>query len=52
VDHLHLHVIAPASKVSLWTTFVFFNHTLHAVDVEDVLKRLEKLDASRRPPAP
>ncbi|KAJ1455170.1 HIT-like domain-containing protein [Pelagophyceae sp. CCMP2097] len=51
VNHLHMHVIAPASRVSLWTTLVFFNHTLHAVDVEILLKRLEKLDA-RRPTKP
>jgi len=42
VDHLHLHVLAPASTAPLWTAFIFFDGGLHAADVETVLDRLRR----------
>ena len=47
VDHLHLHVLAPVSQVSVWTTLVFFAHGLHAADVDDVLARLRGGDGAQ-----
>jgi hypothetical protein len=47
VDHLHLHVLAPVSQVSVWTTLVFFAHGLHAADVDDVLARLRGGDGAK-----
>mmetsp|Transcript_32251 Transcript_32251/g.99409 ORF Transcript_32251/g.99409 Transcript_32251/m.99409 type:complete len:189 (-) Transcript_32251:13-579(-) len=42
VDHLHLHVLAPASAASSWTSFVFMTGMLHASSVDAVIRRLEK----------
>lgn len=42
VDHLHLHVLAPASSAPLWTSVIFFDGGLHAADVETVLNRLRR----------
>lgn len=43
--------LAPMSKVSVWTTIVFFSTSLHAVDCETVLARLRSLppDDDRAP---
>lgn len=49
VDHLHLHVLAPVSQVSVWTTLAFFAHGLHAADVDAVIARLRGPDAATAP---
>jgi len=42
VDHLHMHVLAPASKASAWTSFVFLAGSPWAHDAGDVISRLER----------
>ena len=39
VDHLHLHVLAPASSISRWDVIVRFCDPELACDVQDVLQR-------------
>ena len=40
VDHLHLHVLAPASTVSIWTSFLFLADSPWAMPADAVLRRL------------
>eukprot|EP00746_Dinoflagellata_sp_MGD_P098572 gnl/MRDRNA2_/MRDRNA2_39812_c0_seq1.p1 gnl/MRDRNA2_/MRDRNA2_39812_c0~~gnl/MRDRNA2_/MRDRNA2_39812_c0_seq1.p1 ORF type:complete len:200 (+),score=33.82 gnl/MRDRNA2_/MRDRNA2_39812_c0_seq1:163-762(+) len=40
VEHLHLHVIAPASSVTKWEIRVIFNDVQYACDVDVILENL------------
>ena len=40
VDHLHLHVVAPFSRISRWDTIARFCDPERACDVEEVIGRL------------
>ena len=42
VDHLHLHVLAPASKVSSWTAFIFLAGSPWSLDADALLAKLKK----------
>ena len=50
VDHLHLHVLAPASEAPLWTSVVFFTGGLHAAALDAVLDRVRREPAGDDPP--
>ena len=42
VDHLHLHVLAPASKVSSWTAFIFLAGSPWSLDADALLEKLRR----------
>ena len=42
VDHLHLHVLAPASKVSSWTAFIFLAGSPWSLDADALLEKLRQ----------
>ena len=42
VDHLHLHVLAPASKVSSWTAFIFLAGSPWSLDADTLLEKLRQ----------
>ena len=42
VDHLHLHVLAPASKVSSWTAFIFLAGAPWSLDADVLLEKLRR----------
>lgn len=39
VSHLHLHCLAPASQLPIWTRFAFYKHSPWAVDLDSLLAR-------------
>ena len=42
VDHLHLHVLAPASKVSSWTAFIFLAGSPWSLYADALLEKLRQ----------
>ena len=42
VDHLHLHVLAPASKASAWTAFIFLAGSPWSLDADALLEKLRR----------
>lgn len=55
VDHLHLHVLAPLSKMNFFYRHIKYNpHTRWCINSEQVLERLQRGESAvpyRRPPA-
>lgn len=44
VDHLHLHVIAPVSRIAKWDVIARFTDPRKACDVESVVQRLAQAE--------